>query len=355
MGMEGPKNHQRKESGPPVKAMRQEFDKSLELQRFLASEFPGFKDQSLESAQRKDRFQKTHNNCTVDFFGVAHIPKTWVEQGEDIYKAIEEADAVLVEATPATLPPEEAKRAVESVMKVTQNWYKQDELVTKFSKGVLDSSGMFFEVAAEVALAGGKRVVSADPQSGQSLVENEINIIRRFGERLDTVALLARVVVGSASTLVAVQTLGRLLKEDRSSAKQPDLKTSNRRNFLKFAGATAVTAAAVKVDAGLLPGSTPPVSEGENPSLSLFNRYNYRDLVVAKAVDEFTRQNPGKRLLVLYGMGHVRGIEQYLEKPTAASIKDKLYTLYKSPAEPKMYEYHLDGKKWSQKELFTIQ
>jgi hypothetical protein len=330
------------------------------------------RDYKNEQAKERDNFTIEHNGCSIEFYGVSHIPQTWLAQGEKLMAAISNADTVIIESNPSTVSEGEGRKLAHqvatTVVKENPSMAKilgsPEALENFIAQDFFSDKNVFFKFfrpAARIASAGEKQVLSADPEYGQTLtatmLEAMLDIGATIGDQLDT----ARIFAQAAAVGVGGGTAMRSVMQSKFDAAKAPTKeqkeTIGRRGFLK--GMAAMFGASMinhSLDIPKIKGGLGEEKDGVIPAdARLYNTLDYRNLVVAKGLDTYIKQNPGKKILVLYGMAHVRGIENYLKNPTLTSIKDAVYGPFAQGRTPHMNEYKMnENGDWSEKTLFDI-
>ena len=304
----------------------------------------------------KDIFEVAHGKSQVIFCGVPHTPTSWMQDGETLLKAISKADIILTEINPRTATLQEANEIIgnvpdrEKIMRRSRGnptgW-----LTGEYSHAV--PAELFFNTAAKIGIAAGKRVMSADPDFGQSLMDRTLEAMNTTNLGVDEDMKLAKLIGQLAAGALSAVEIERLFAQLRNAQSAGIL---NRRTFLHGMGALG----AVGVTAGL---SQIPVGEQARMGKdhykaddTLYASYDFRDLIAAQAIDQLTKSASGARILVLYGRGHVRGIANYLQKPLLTKSKRIMYAPYEHDRKLQVFEYSLDKEgKWTEKAISPIE
>ena len=291
------------------------------------------KDTDLESfrGRRFDQITVDHGNLEIEMMGIAHITESLPRCRGKIEAAIKDSDFLILE------------NIVEA----------KDSNLARGGGVAVSSDGMFFLEVERMVRKYGKGLVTTDPYYGDGTQEKEHKDSMEGRERLVKDARVLAGVTGAIASvggggLVAASVLEKLSKNNMPVGES----RVSRRDFLKFSAAGAGALLSHKVAGGV---SAEDKNYGNpntgDPSFD-YQLNDYRDVVIAEGIDMMSRSFTRKRKVsLLFGAHHLKGIRYYLDHPDIRRAKMALYEPFQQVADPKLRAYHFElDKKVSEKD-----
>lgn len=271
-----------------------------------------------------------HGNLEIEMMGVAHTVETLPRHRGKIESAIKNSDFFILESV------------VEA----------NDSNLTRGKGGsAVSSDGMFFLEVERMVRKHGKGLVTMDPYYGDGIREEEHRDEMEKSEKLvkDTRRLVGA--AGMVTSIAGAAFSAHSLQEVSSQGKGIEESKISRRDFLKLsaAGASALLShkvASVETEArnyGDVKTGVPTFDYQLN---------DYRDVVIAEGIDMMSRSfTKKKKVSLLFGAHHLKGIRYYLDHSDIRRAKLALYKPFQQKAEPKLRAYHFEmDKRVSEKE-----
>jgi len=287
----------------------------------------------------KESFQL--NGKDFELCGVAHIPETIELHHQELETAIKKASAIVVEMGPD----------VESLRSTLKNTNLIEE-----AKAELGEFFHFYEYISRLAGTQNKLVINADPSEGGKGEEyfRDGGLLYEKDEQIQNVKTLI-----SAGLPVAL--IAFALRNKFGEIMQ---KKISRRAFLGGmlgAAASGSMASLSKMADGFNNLTDKFVGIKDNPlGQFLYNLADYRDLVVAEALDDLSKREIKGPIVVIYGDTHRSALRHYTFAPKERKLKRQTYLPYDKVLPPKMriYQPTFDSKTgqidWAQVESKSI-
>jgi len=296
----------------------------------------------------------TSNGQTIEINGVMHAPETFLSHREKITESIRNASAVMSEVTPG-IGWDTEKEIIQEIISGI-NKQKHPKIWAKELESWVENepANIFFREIERISAAYNKPVITADPHSGgRHLMElikemfgtDKGSLLRKTDEEIQqTLYVLAAGGIGTGTLCL----VAKLLHDARTPKREPAGNSVpsgiTRRAFLQGGLAVLGTAfiggeihnKAVQEDiATTIEGGGP----GANSSF-LYNALDYRNVVVSRGIQEYTKRHQhASPLTLFYGGLHTNSLKYYIEHPDIVEKKLLLYAPYRNVRTPELTSY----------------
>lgn len=284
----------------------------------------------FEIGKRFDQVVVNHGNLEIEMLGVAHIAETLPQHREKIETAIKNSNLLVLE-------------------KVAEA--EDVNLARNRSKNAVSSGGFFFLEVERMARRYGKDLVTADPFYGYGADSDEHEEVMEKRERLvKDVRRLVGSIGMSAAAGGGVLSLAAMIKASAGDKEGTHSEVSqglnlSRRGFLKLAVAGAGATLGHKIADAASEDENYGKFEFGDPTTD-YQLNDYRDVAIAEGLDTLARSfTQKKKIALLFGAGHIKGIRYYLENPDIRRAKLVLYKPFREIAEPMLRAYHFETDK----------
>ncbi len=288
-----------------------DFDRDIAAHRL-------FPEKEIKESWRATKWQI--GEMTVQALGVAHVPETFLEFREEIERAIRESDIVVNEFAPEAqglYDPTQAAylSSVPSRFNERYNLEQLRQIYMKFER--LSNIGTFHHEIEVLAAKHQKDMAVADlalVRDTEEFLQSSYFYADRAEEVEANQVRLKKMGVYGSATAVALGSLWKLLQDIQ--------RPISRRNFLR---AGLVVASAVAAGSAAQFMETPPSKASKTNARLQYTDPNMqmRDIRLAQALQKLSAMGY-KKVAFIYGVGHLRGVEQYLSQPkklSADSVK----------------------------------
>lgn len=288
------------------------------------------------------------NGKDVTLVGVAHDMGTFEKNKKRIEDLVNSATSVVLEYAPEAsgmLSEESLDKFIEMGVEAGYPRLTREEM--KYN--LLHNDGVyFFRAIEELAKKHGKPIVTVDPVSSRSGVENMH--AHEDLKDVDSKLRIAGFVIGSAGfASLANDIFKQFEKPSEDEARSSEKKSSgglSRRSFLKGMVGAVGLAATTTIGARNPETSKNLVTRIENNPLgpALYDGVDYRDVVVAEGLDVVTKDVSTQNIVAFMGKGHSGSVEHYVKNTQERDVKRAMYALYEAVIDPQLRVYRYDGK-----------
>ncbi len=274
--------------------------------------------------QRFDRVTVEYGNLEIEMMGVAHTVETLPRHRAKIEAVIKNTDLLILESA------QEAK---------------DSSLARGKGNGAVSPDGMFFLEVERMVRKYGKGLVTTDPFYGDGVQEEEHRDVMEEGEKL---VQNTRRFIGIAGATASVAggglTIASTIEKAAQGKSDPNENntTISRRNFLKLSAAGAGVLLSHKIAGATAEAQNYGKSDSGEP-MSDYQLNDYRDVVISEGIDMMSRSfMKKKKVSLLFGAHHIKGIRYYLDHPDIRRAKLALYKPFRQLSEPKLRAYHFE-------------